>query len=79
MHRVYQRQNKPVEDIIDVLMEMRCYEVTVQCPDCHTIETLEFIKGRPLVFGKWRGVQDLFGVAFYHSRCEHPAKVLRWS
>ena len=79
MPRVYQRKYNPVEELMEVVLDMRCYEVTVQCPDCHTIETLEFIKGRPMVFGKWRGIQDLFGVAFYHNGSEHPARVLRWS
>ena len=79
MARVRQQKYNPLAEFTDVLLETRTYEVTVQCPDCLTIETLEFTKGHPLKFGKWRGIRDIFGVAFYHNGSEHPAKVLRWS
>jgi len=79
MTRVYEKKRRPLEDFMEVVLELRSYEVTAQCPDCHTIETLELTKGHPLKFGKWRGVQDIFGVSFYHNGSEHPARVLRWS
>ena len=91
MTRVYQRKNKPLEDLADFLLDARTYEVTVQCPVCKTIESLELTWGSPLRFGQWDYCNGaflhkrcnypfLFDMLFYdYSWCHHPARILRWS
>ena len=91
MARVYQRKNKPFEDVAEFILEARTYEVTVQCPLCKTIEALELTEGRPFLFGQWQYCDGeflhkrcnypfLFDMIFYnYSFRHHPARVLRWS
>ena len=91
MVSVYERKQRQTKGIMETVLELRIYEVTVQCPVCYCIETLELTGGRPFASGKW----DYTDGEFLHRCCNypflfdlveynylwqhHPAKVLRWS
>jgi len=91
MVRVYERKQQQIEDTMEAVLKSRTYEVTVQCPVCRGIETLDLTGGRPFSFGKW----DFTNGEFLHRCCNypflfdmveynyswqhHPAMVLRWS
>ena len=71
--RQYQKKEDPWADLMELHLELKTYEVIVQCPVCCSMETIEFIEGRlPMVSGNWHGKDG----EIYHNLCGHPARIL---
>jgi len=74
MPRHYVQRYNPLHDFADVILELNTTEVTVQCPECLTIETLELDRDKLRVCGKWSQRNN----DYYHKPCGCKANILSW-